>query len=163
MKRRREGFEACLQRSAAVNECSIKIFIDLFILHKHLWMYYCKVTKTTHNITLSPYDTVGQWANKREKSFGENANSLKLFKILFNRFNKDDKLNHFHLHRSKINFCKIIFGIDFVILHTLLRGGIVFSSLYLSIVGDWALYLVSNLHNLTMLCCFYAGSFIYLS
>lgn len=50
-------------------------------------------------------------------------NSLKLFKILFNRFNKDDKINHFHLHRSKINFCKIIFGIDFVILHTLLRGG----------------------------------------
>lgn len=35
--------------------------------------------------------------------------------------------------------------------------------MHLSIARVWALFLVSNLHNPTMPCCFYADSFIYLS
>lgn len=41
-------------------------------------------------------------------------------------FNKDDETKHLHLQRVNRIYSEIIFVIDFVVLHTLLRGNCVF-------------------------------------
>lgn len=90
-------------------------FITVRSLKLHIILLYPRMT-TLHNERIRETRALVKMPLK----------SLKLFQILFNRFNKDEKITPLQLHRPHRSYSKIIPVIHFVVLHTFSRRNCVF-------------------------------------